>query len=246
MSSLKEHLEQEHKLSNSSQYIWEVVYGGIDGIVTTFAVVAGFVGAGATETLGQLWPLAVVLFGLANLFGDGVSMALGKYLSTKSEQDIYKRAWDKEHYEIIHNTSMEIEESIEILNQQGMQKDHAWQIVDIMRQYPDLRVKWMMDNELWMSDVREDKPVIQGLITLFAFILFGAVPLIPYIFLWEGTDLWITSVIMTWLALVLLGVVRRAITWISFVGTVSQIVVLWAAAAAVAYWTGDIVMKLQG
>jgi hypothetical protein len=44
----------------------------------------------------------------------------------------------------------------------------------------------------------------------------------------------------------LLGVVRRAITRISFVGTVSQIVVLWAAAAAVAYWTGDIVMKLQG
>jgi VIT1/CCC1 family predicted Fe2+/Mn2+ transporter len=61
---------------------------------------------------------------------------------------------------------------------------------------------------------------------LFAFILFGAVPLIPYIFLGEGTDLWMTSVIMTGLALVLLGVVRRAITRISFVGTVSQIVVL--------------------
>jgi VIT1/CCC1 family predicted Fe2+/Mn2+ transporter len=62
---------------------------------------------------------------LANLFGDGVSMALGKYLSTKSEQDIYKRARDKEYYEIIHNTIMEVEESVEILTEQGMQKDHA-------------------------------------------------------------------------------------------------------------------------
>jgi VIT1/CCC1 family predicted Fe2+/Mn2+ transporter len=141
---------------------------------------------------------------------------------------------------------MEIEESIEILTEQGMKEDHAWQMVEIMRQYPDLRVKWMMDNELCMSDVRDDKPVIQWLITLFAFILFGAVPLIPYIFLGEGSDLWMTSVIMTGLALVILGVVRRAITRISFVGTVSQIVVLWAAAAAVAYWTWDIVMKLQG
>jgi VIT1/CCC1 family predicted Fe2+/Mn2+ transporter len=141
---------------------------------------------------------------------------------------------------------MEIEESIEILTEQGMKEDHAWELVSIMRQYPDLRVKWMMDNELCMSDVRNDKPVIQWLITLFAFILFGAIPLIPYIFLGEGTDLWMTSIIMTGLALILLGVVRRAITRISFVGTVSQIVVLWAAAAAVAYWTGDIVMKLQG
>ena len=54
-----------------------------------------------------------------------------------------------------------------------------------------------------------------------------------------------TSIIMTGLALVLLGIVRRAITRISFVGTVAQIVILGAAAAAVAYWTGDIVMRLQ-
>ena len=244
--SLQAHLDQEHKMSPASQYIGELVYGWIDGIVTTFAVVAGFVGAGATETLGQLGPLAVVLFGLANLFGDGVSMALWKFLSTKSEQDIYQRAWDKEQYEIIHNTSMEIEESVEILTTQGMKQEHAWQIVDIMKQYPDLRVKWMMDNELWMSDVRDEKPVVQWLITLFAFIVFGAVPLIPYIFLWEGNDLWMTSVVMTGFALVLLGVVRRLITRMSFVATVSQIVVLWAAAAAVAYWTGNIVMNIKG
>jgi VIT1/CCC1 family predicted Fe2+/Mn2+ transporter len=52
---------------------------------------------------------------LANLFGDGVSMALGKYLSTKSEQDIYHHARDQEHYEIIHNTQMEKEECESIL-----------------------------------------------------------------------------------------------------------------------------------
>ena len=244
--SLKEHLQSEHKLSNSSQYIGEVVYGGIDGIITTFAVVAGFVGAGATETLGQLWPLAVVLFGLANLFGDGVSMALGKYLSTKSEQDIYQRARDKEQYEIVHNTSMEIEESVEILTEQGMKQEHAWQIVDIMRQYPDLRVKRMMDNELCMSDVRDDKPILQWIITLFAFIVFGAIPLIPYIFLWPEVDLWMISLIMTGGSLVLLGIVRWYVTKIDFVGTVSQMVILWATAAAVAYWTGHIVMNTQG
>jgi VIT1/CCC1 family predicted Fe2+/Mn2+ transporter len=141
---------------------------------------------------------------------------------------------------------MEVEESVEILTEQGMQKDHAWQIIDIMRQYPDLRVKRMMDNELCMSDIRDDKPIIQWMITLFSFVIFWAVPLVPYIFGGEHINLWMTSIIMTWLSLVLLGIVRRSITRISFVGTVSQIVVLWAIAAAVAYWTGHIVMNLQG
>jgi VIT1/CCC1 family predicted Fe2+/Mn2+ transporter len=141
---------------------------------------------------------------------------------------------------------MEVEESVEILTEQGMQKDHAWQIIDIMRQYPDLRDKRMMDNELCMSDIRDDKPIIQWMITLFSFVIFWAVPLVPYIFGGEHINLWMTSIIMTWLSLVLLGIVRRSITRISFVGTVSQIVVLWAIAAAVAYWTGHIVMNLQG
>ena len=52
-------------------------------------------------------------------------MALGKYLSTKSEQDIYQRAWEKEHYEIIHNTQMEYDESIGILVDQGMKESDA-------------------------------------------------------------------------------------------------------------------------
>ena len=241
---LKTHLSQEHKLSTASQYIGELVYGGVDWIVTTFAVVAWFVGAGTTGSLGQIGPFVVVLFGLANLFGDGVSMALWKYLSTKSEQDIYQRAWQKEQFEIIHHTDMEVQESIEILVNQWMQKDHAWQTVDIMRQYPDLRVKRMMDNELWLADAREDKPLVQWLITLFAFIVFGAIPLLPYLFLSEWYNYWLISVVATSLALVILGVVRRLVTRISFFWTVGQIVLLGAVAAAVAYYTGEIVMKM--
>jgi hypothetical protein len=45
-------------------------------------------------------------------------MALGKYLSTKSEQDVYNTARKKEEHEIVYNTQMEYEESIEILTDQ--------------------------------------------------------------------------------------------------------------------------------
>jgi len=62
-------------------YLPSFVYGGIDGAVTTFAVVAGVVGASLSSAI-------VLILGFANLFADGFSMAVSNYLSTKSENEI--------------------------------------------------------------------------------------------------------------------------------------------------------------
>ena len=56
------------------------MFGGLDGIITTFAVVAA--GAGA-----DLEGRVVVLMGIANLVSDGISMGLGDFFSEKSEND---------------------------------------------------------------------------------------------------------------------------------------------------------------
>ena len=246
MPGLNHHLDQEHKLSPSAQYISEIVYWGIDGIVTTFAVVAGFAGAGSESAVAQLWSLSVVLFGLANLFGDGVSMALGKYLSTRSEQDVYQRSREKEAFEIEHNEQMEFEESLEIVESQWMKHEDASKYIGILKQYPELRTKRMMDNELEMSDVRQDPALLQWVITLTSFVVFGFIPLIPYVFMNEVSWHWELSLVMTFVAMFLLGTVRRRITRMSFWKTVGQIILLGGVAAAVAYYTGDLVMKWLG
>ncbi len=96
---LSEHLEHEHQQSPFADYFKEVIYGGIDGIITTFAVVAGFSGAAiSNEATTQLSFMVVLLFGLANLFADGVSMGLGNFLSVRSDQDLYKSARQKEEF----------------------------------------------------------------------------------------------------------------------------------------------------
>ena len=65
-------------------YLGEFVYGGIDGIVTTFAVVSA--------SVGSKQPVAVVIIlGFANLIADGFSMGISAYLSTKSEREVYDR-----------------------------------------------------------------------------------------------------------------------------------------------------------
>ena len=68
----------EHK------YLPELVYGGIDGSVTTFAVVSGVMGA-------SLAPAIVLILGFANLFADGFSMAISNYLSISSENELNKK-----------------------------------------------------------------------------------------------------------------------------------------------------------
>jgi len=78
---------------NERKYLPEFVYGGIDGAVTTFAVVAGAVGA-------SLGPSVILILGFANLFADGFSMAVSNYLSTKSQTEIHIR--HKDYQDIKH------------------------------------------------------------------------------------------------------------------------------------------------
>ena len=74
------------------KYIGDLVYGANDGIITTFAVVAGVAGA-------ELAPNVVIILGVSNLLADGFSMATSNYLARKSEND-YQKAQSGENIEI--------------------------------------------------------------------------------------------------------------------------------------------------
>jgi len=79
------------KDSYFSTYLREIVYGGNDGIVTTFAVVAGFAGAQKDPASSSIPIFTVLLFGIANLLADGLSMGLGSFLSLRAKQDVERK-----------------------------------------------------------------------------------------------------------------------------------------------------------
>lgn len=155
------------------QYIGEFVYGGLDGIVTTFAVVSGVAGA-------QLGASVVLILGLANLLADGFSMAVGSYLSTKSEQEYYARERQREAWEIEHFPQGELAEMIEIYRARGYSEEEARQLMAIQSRDPERWVKVMMVEELGLLE-DERNPLLNGLATLVAFIVAGAVPLSIYL-----------------------------------------------------------------
>ena len=65
--------------SDWGKHLRDIVYGGLDGTVTTFAVMAGATGADLPSRI-------IIILGLANLFADGFSMGMGAYMGEKSEQ----------------------------------------------------------------------------------------------------------------------------------------------------------------
>ena len=77
---------------DSGKYIKSIVYGGLDGIITTFAVVAGVAGAALPGGV-------VLILGFANLIADGLAMAFGDFLSTKAEDELYQSDRDREEWD---------------------------------------------------------------------------------------------------------------------------------------------------
>lgn len=237
MTSLAQHRKEEHNISPFSTYLKEIVYGGTDGIVTTFAVVAGFAGAGQ-EVAGSIPVLSVLLFGFANLFGDGVSMAFGSFLSARSEQDVYKSEKAKEVKEVRENVPQEKEETHEILTQKGFTTTQAETLTEIFATNKKYWVEFMMQYELGMSNPDGENPAFISLATFSAFIVCGLLPLVPFLFFLHHPNAFYFSVFTTAGALICLGYFRYKVTRRNIWKSIGESLVLGSLAASVAYGVG--------
>lgn len=236
---LAKHLRKEHNLSPFSTYLREIVYGGNDGIVTTFAVVAGFAGANMSSA-SELGYMTVLLFGLANLFADASSMGLGNLLSMRAEQDRYKKEREKEAYEIEHSAEIEKMETVQLLMTKGFSNENATKLVSIYATNKEYWVDFMMHYELEMDDPTNENPLITGGVTFLSFILFGSIPIMPYIFFGHHEETFTFAVIATAIALILLGLLRWRVTKDSLWRSVGEILIIGGISAFIAYLVGTL------
>lgn len=82
----------KEKLHDKASLIRDIVIAGNDGVVTTFAVVAGSLGA-------SLSPSIILILGFANLFADGLSMSTGAFLGVKSELEFEHQKLGRKPFE---------------------------------------------------------------------------------------------------------------------------------------------------
>lgn len=236
-STLTQHLKDEHKISPFSEYLREIVYGGTDGIVTTFAVVSGFSGAAAMGN-GGLPALAVLLFGFANLFADAASMGLGNFLSIRSNQDVYREEQRKEMAEIKNNPKMEMEETVEILKEKGYSVADAEKMAALYSKNEKYWLDFMMSQELERANPQKDNPYLTAAATFMSFLSFGFLPLVPYILTAGQKVDFIIPCFISLFGLLLLGIFRYKVTKESVIRSIGETVLLGSVAGGIAYLVG--------
>ena len=240
--NLSKHLEEEHNISSAASFLKEIVYGATDGIITTFAVVSGFSGANSGSYALNFSLITVLIFGLANLIADGASMGLGNFLSLKSEKKVYEDFYNKELKETKNSFNDEIEETKLLLEGQGFEPKDASKLTMLFSKNTNFWVKFMVQHEGGINDPENESPLKSGMITFFSFLVFGAIPLIPYILLSNISylSLFILSIIFTLGALTLLGGIRAYVSKSSFIISILETVLLGGVASALAYFVGYI------
>src|SRR3989339_220693 len=116
---------EKYHASFGGTYIRDAVFGANDGIVTTFAVVAGVAGANL--------PLSTVLIlGFANLLADGLAMGLGNYLGIKSEVDYIRRERRLEGWETVRAPDLERKEIEAIYRRKGFKGKELQRVVEVI------------------------------------------------------------------------------------------------------------------
>jgi len=224
-----------------SGYFKEVIYGGIDGIVTTFAVVAGFAGASlSSNEAAQISFLVVMLFGLANLFADAASMGLGNFLSVRSEKDLYKMIRDTEKNQLQKNPHTEKERTSRILIEKGFSAEDAATLAEIYLNNQQYWLDFIMQHEKEMTDPRGENEIFTGLATFLSFMSFGAIPLLPFMFQESGDpgSAFLLSSIGTFFALVTLGLLKWKVIGANFLASLFEVVAVGGTAAVLAYYVG--------
>ena len=169
----REAIEQRLARDTVGNYLRDWIYGGIDGTITTFAIVAGVVGA-------QLPSTVVLVVGLANLIADGFAMGAGNYSATKADLDDYRRLLAVERKHIALEPGGEREEIRQIFSLKGFSGADLERIVDVISSDEELWVRTMAAEEYGLSPVVKS-PMLAAINTSAAFVLCGLVPLISYL-----------------------------------------------------------------
>lgn len=232
---------QEDQLHHSENSIFkrfqddlgEFVYGGIDGSITTFAVVAGAVGANLDSSV-------ILILGFANLFADGFSMSVGAYLSAKTENDNYQKHKNVEYWEIDNMPDVEREEVREIYRNKGFQGELLEQVVAVICSNRERWVDVMMKEELEMQENKRS-PLRIGAVTFAAFLTIGLIPLLVYV--WDFVadfpgNTFLIACILTGAAFVGIGWLKTYVTQTSRWRGIAETLLLGIAAAAVSYYVG--------
>jgi VIT1/CCC1 family predicted Fe2+/Mn2+ transporter len=210
-----------------------VVFGSNDGLVSNLALVMGVAGAGPE-------PGVIVLAGVAGLIAGAFSMGVGEYISVQSQRELldFQRAF--QHKQLREAPEQERRILIRSYTARGLSEEDATQFVDAILKDDDHAAQLLLFEEVGLDDRSIGSPIQAAMGSFVAFTLGAFVPLLPYL-LASGQPAFVGSIVVSLVALALLGIgIARLTRRPAWYGATRQ-VVLGGVAAAVTYAVGALV-----
>ena len=213
----------------------DFIYGSIDGAVTTFAIVAGVMGASLPSVI-------ILILGFANLFADGFSMAAANYQASKARNEFIEMKRKQEEWEIDNLEEQERDEIRDIYREKGFKDELLKDVVRIITSRRKVWVDTMMKEELGLIE-DEKNPIDSSISTFVGFNLIGLIPLIPFmVFMAIGIELnseaFVYSIVSVLAAFFLVGMIKGKIVKKSMMRSGINTLIIGGIAAVVAYVVG--------
>ncbi len=223
--------EQQEEHSKGGKLIREVVFGIQDGIVTVIGVVAG------VSVLGN--KSIILLSAVAGLLGETISMSLGGYLSTKSQNEYYEEELRKEKEHIEQFPEWERQEVRDFYAAKGLKGKELDSIVKIITSSKDHWLEVMRAEEFGFPK-EPDKPLVVGSVIGLASVVGGALPIIPFLFPGAAATGVKISIALALGALFAMGAARTFFTRKNWLISGIEMTAIGAVAAAAAFAIGKL------
>lgn len=227
-------MEQISPSSQGGKYIKSIVYGGLDGIITTFAVVSGVAGGGLALRI-------VLILGFSNLLADGFSMAIGDYLSTKSENEYKQGVRQHKRQALIKNHDGEIKQLSNYFINEGLNDQDAHLLVSTLAKYETPFIEQIMKMQYGPDDT-DKSPLKNAIVTFMSFFIFGLVPLLAYVLTGYFPELsshaFLIASVLTGVTLFILGTLKSKVTKSKWIRSGIEMLIVGGLAAVVAYVVG--------
>eukprot|EP00929_Paragymnodinium_shiwhaense_P027630 TRINITY_DN1617_c0_g1_i5.p1 TRINITY_DN1617_c0_g1~~TRINITY_DN1617_c0_g1_i5.p1 ORF type:complete len:306 (-),score=95.15 TRINITY_DN1617_c0_g1_i5:777-1694(-) len=235
--------KEKHASGETGELVKSLVFGGLDGIITTFAIVAASAGA-------SLSTKHVILLGCSNLIADGISMGMGDFISERAEQRYVANEYAREQWEMDNYMEGEVAEMTALWKGKGMSSEDATLMINTLAKYPKIFLDQMFVDELGLMPPSDDpadefrSTCRKGLCMFLSFVIFGSVPLLTYIIarlfghdVEDGT-LFVLAAVSAALTMFTLGFVKGRLTKQPAIMSGVSVLLNGVAAAIAAYLIG--------
>ena len=223
--------------TESGGFLRNVVYGFNDGLTANFGLVAGVIGAAASEAHHT-----VIVAGVAGLIADALSMGSSGYLAAKSEQEVYANEIAMERDEIALMPEVERDELALIYEAKGMSRESAHALATEVMANPDRMLQEQVQEELGIGDPHMS-PLREGWVTGSATAVGALIPVFPFLF-WTGMTAVVVSFVVSMASHFVVGAARSVFTGRGVFRSGLDMFVVGLGVAIVGYFVGEWIARL--